>query len=263
MPEILSIGELLDLGNSASTAGLIPYSALEFNGSGDISAISGSAIAGGVDTTIVSSIASSYVESGISGKVDQSAFDDCCSSVQSALSGKLDASASGQFAPSGDYVFNSAYSSFTGNTINNISSMSSIVSGLTGDYLDKSASSMFQPSGSYVSASDMSAYVPFSGFEYSAGTQTITAISGSAIGGAGGGSEFDGVYTDNTLSGSGLSASPLGVVKMDLEFDSASLTRTITGDTAIVAVRYPVYLVSSSADATAQDVVYIVTGSLP
>lgn len=187
MPEILSIGELLDLGNSASTAGLIPYSALEFNGSGDISGISGSAIAGGVDTTIVSAIASSYVESGISG---------------------------------------------------------------------------LQPSGDYVDSSSMSSYVPFSGFEYSAGTQTITAISGSAIGGAGG-SEFSGVYTDNTISGSGLSASPLGVVKMDLEFDSASLTRTITGDTAIVSVRYPVYLVSSSADATAQDVVYIVTGSTP
>jgi hypothetical protein len=295
MSEILSIGELLDLGNSAATAGLIPYSALDYDGTGRISGISGSAIAGGVDSAVVSSIVSSYVESGISSKVDQSAFDNCCSSVQSALSGKLDASASGQFAPSGDYysasnpsgfitsadmsskldasassqfapsgdyVFESSYSSFSGDVLNNISSMSSIVSGLTGDYLDKSASSMFQPSGSYVSASDMSAYVPFSGFEYSAGTQTITAISGSAIGGAGGGSEFDGVYTDNTLSGSGLSSSPLGVVKMDLEFDSASLTRTITGDTAIVAVRYPVYLVSSSADATAQDVVYIVTGSL-
>ena len=292
MSEILSIGELLDLGNSAATAGLIPYSALAYNGSGYISGISGSAIAGGVDSAVVSSIVSSYVSS----KVDQSAFDNCCSSVQSALSGKLDASASGQFAPSGDYysasnpsgfitsadmsskldasassqfqpsgnyVYESSYSSFSGDVVNNISSMSSIVSGLTGDYMDKSASSMFQPSGSYVSASDMSAYVPFSGFEYSAGTQTITAISGSAIGGAGGGSEFDGVYTDNTLSGSGLSSSPLGVVKMELEFDSASLTRTITGDTAIVAVRYPVYLVSSSADATAQDVVYIVTGSLP
>lgn len=102
MPEILSIGELLDLGNSASTAGLIPYSALEYNGSGDISGISGSAIAGGVDTTVVSSIASSYVESGISGKVDQSAFDDCCSAMSSVVSSKLDASASSLFALSSD-----------------------------------------------------------------------------------------------------------------------------------------------------------------
>lgn len=258
MPEILSIGELLDLGNSAATAGLIPYSALEYNGSGDISGISGSAIAGGVDTTIVSAIASSYVESRVSSKVDQSAFDDCCSSVQSALSGKLDASASGQFAPSGDYVFNSAYSSFTGDTINNISSMSSIVSGLTGDYLDKSASSMFQPSGSYVSASDMSAYVPFSGFEYSAGTQTITAISGSAIGG----SDFDGVYTDNTLSGSGLSDSPLGVIHRNLVFGSSFIESTV-GDTTTVNVNNDTIIkaVSSSAEATANGILYVVTGA--
>lgn len=43
---VLSIGELLDLGGSASTTGLVPYSALEYNGSGCISGISGSAIAG-------------------------------------------------------------------------------------------------------------------------------------------------------------------------------------------------------------------------
>lgn len=174
MPEILSIGELLDLGNSAATAGLIPYSALEYDGTGRISGISGSAIAG-VDSAVVSSIVSSYVESGISGKVDQSAFDDCCSSVQSALSGKLDASASGQFQPSGDYysasnpsgfittadlsgkldasassqfqpsgnyVYESAFSSFSSETTGNISSLSSMVSavsGQTGDYVEKSS----------------------------------------------------------------------------------------------------------------------------
>ena len=291
MPEILSIGELLDLGNSASTAGMIPYSALEYNGSGDISGISGSAIAGGVDSAVVSSIVSSYVESGVSGKVDQTAFDNCCSSVQSALSGKLDKSASGQFQPSGEYysasnpsgfitsadlsskldasassqfqpsgnyVFESSYSSFSGDVVNNISSMSSIVSGLTGDYLDKSASSMFQPSGGYVSASDMSAYVPFSGFEYSAGTQTITAISGSAIGG----SDFDGVYTDNTLSGSGLYDSPLGVIHRNLVFGSSFIESTV-GDTTTVNVNNDTIIraVSSSAEATANGILYVVTGA--
>lgn len=227
MPEILSIGELLDLGNSASTAGLIPYSALEFNGSGDISAISGSAIAGGVDTTIVSAIASSYVESGISGKVDQSAFDNCCSAMSSVVSSKLDASASSMFQPSGEY-------------------------------LEASASSMFQPSGSYVSASDMSAYVPFSGFEYSAGTQTITAISGSAIGGT----DFDGVYTDNTLSGSGLSDSPLGVIHRNLVFGSSFIESTV-GDTTTVNVNNDTIIkaVSSSAEATANGILYVVTGA--
>ena len=255
MSEILSIGELLDLGNSAATAGLIPYSALEYNGSGSISGISGSAIAGGVDSAAVSSIVSSYVSS----KVDKSALDDCCSSVQSALSGKLDASSSGQFQPSGDYVYESSYSSFSGDIANNISSMSSIVSGLTGDYLDKSASSMFQPSGSYVSASDMSGYVPFSGFEYSAGTQTITAISGSAIGA---GSQFYGVYTDNTLSGSGLSDSPLGVIHRNLVFGSSLIESTV-GDTTTVNVNNDTIIraVSSSAEATANGILYVVTGA--
>lgn len=240
MPEILSIGELLDLGNSASTAGLIPYSALEYNGSGNISGISGSAIAGGVDTTVVSAIASSYVESGISDKVDQSAFDNCCSAMSSVvsskldasassmfqpsgnyysasnpsgfltsadLSSKLDASASSQFAPSGDYVFESSYSSFSGDVIINISSMSSIVSGLTGDYLEKSASGMFAPSGNYADSSSLSSYIPFS--SVSGSNSTITAINGSAIGGAG--PEFTGVVTDGTLTGNGLPNSALGV----------------------------------------------------
>ena len=129
---ILSIGELLDMGNSAATAGLIPYSALEYNGSGDISGISGSAIAGGVDTTVVSSIVSSYVESGISSKVDQTAFDSCCSAMSAVVSAKLDASASGQFQPSGDYAD---------------------ASSLSGK-LDASASGMFAPSGNYQSAGD-------------------------------------------------------------------------------------------------------------
>ena len=129
---ILSIGELLDLGNSASTAGLVPYSALEYNGSGDISGISGSAIAGGVDTTIVSSIASSYVESGVSGKVDQTAFEECCSAMSAAVSAKLDASASSQFQPSGSYAD---------------------ASSLSGK-LDASASGMFAPSGDYAPAGD-------------------------------------------------------------------------------------------------------------
>jgi hypothetical protein len=66
---VLSIGELLDLGGSASTAGLVPYSALEYNSNNEISGISGSAIAGGgsVDSAAVSAIASSYAESAVSG----------------------------------------------------------------------------------------------------------------------------------------------------------------------------------------------------
>ena len=97
---VLSIGELLDMGGSASTTGLVPYSALEYNASGAISGISGSAIAGmdlsskqdkltfgydtanrissidssalvGMDEAQVSSIASSYATSAASGKEDK------------------------------------------------------------------------------------------------------------------------------------------------------------------------------------------------
>ena len=146
---ILSIGELLDLGNSASTAGLVPYSALEYNASGDISGISGSAIAGGVDSAVVSSIVSSYVESGVSGKADQSALEDCCSAMSAVVSAKLDASASSQFQPSGNYQPSGDYYSAT-----NPSGFITTAD-ITGK-LDTTASSLFQPSGDYADASSLS-----------------------------------------------------------------------------------------------------------
>lgn len=127
MAEILSIGELLDLGGSASTAGLIPYSALEYSAQ-KITAISGTAIGGNVDSATVTAI----VNSSVSSKVDQSAFDQCCSSMSSVVS-SLETS---------------------------VTSMSSVVSGLTGDYLEKTASSMFQPSGDYAYSSSLSSYLP-------------------------------------------------------------------------------------------------------
>lgn len=144
-------------------SGKIGYSALEYNPTGEISGISGSALAT-TDPARVSAIASSYAESAvssisawsgyfssISSKADQSALEQCCNEVHSAL----------------DEV------------TNNISSISSTVSGLTGQYIEQSASGMFAPSGNYVSASDMSAYVPFSGLEGDG--SKITGISGSAI----------------------------------------------------------------------------------
>lgn len=329
MPEILSIGELLDLGNSANMSAYIPYSGLEYNASGAISGISGSAIAGGIESSVVSSIVSSMV----SGKADQSAVEDCCSAMsaevsakldatasslfqpsgnympsgdyysatnpsgfittadltdyakESALSSKLDASASSNFAPSGDYVFESSYSSFTSEVTNNITSISSTVSGLTGDYLEKSASSMFAPSGEYAYESSLSSYIPESAsgqfapsgdyadssslssyIPYSsvAGDDSqITSINGSAIGG----SEFTGVVTDLSLSGNGLAATPLSVVRMDLDFDTASLERSLSGNTATISVSpnytIPVKAVANSADATASNILYIVTGSAP
>lgn len=148
MPEILSIGELLDLGNSANMSAYIPYSGLEYNASGAISGISGSAIAGGVESSVVSSIVSSMV----SGKVDQSAFEQCCDEVHSALDEKMDKSASGYFQPSGEYIYASASSQFApSGDYAYASSLSS--------KLDASASGYFQPSGEYYSASNPSGFI--------------------------------------------------------------------------------------------------------
>lgn len=128
---LLSIGEILDLGNSANMSSYIPYSALDYDPTGAISGISGSAIAGGVESSVVSSIVSSMV----SGKADQSALEDCCSSMSSVVS----------------------------SIQNDVSGISSYVSGLTGEYLEKSASSMFAPSGNYMSASESSSFYPMTG----------------------------------------------------------------------------------------------------
>ena len=128
---LLSIGEILDLGNSANMSSYIPYSALDYDPTGAISGISGSAIAGGVDSSVVSSIVSSMV----SGKADQSALEDCCSSMSSVVS----------------------------SIQNDVSGISSYVSSLTGEYLEKSASSMFAPSGNYMSASESSSFYPMTG----------------------------------------------------------------------------------------------------
>lgn len=128
---LLSIGEILATGDSLNLSSYIPYSALDYNATGEISGIAGSAIAGGVNSSVVSSIVSSMVSS----KADQSAMEDCCSSMSSVVS----------------------------SIQNDVSSISSYVSGLTGDYLEKSASSMFAPSGNYMSASESSSFYPMTG----------------------------------------------------------------------------------------------------
>ena len=85
----------------------------EYDGDGKISAIDGSALAGGgggggVDSATVSAIASAYVESGVSSKLDSSASSSFYTTanesgfvdsayVESSVSGKLDSSASSSF----------------------------------------------------------------------------------------------------------------------------------------------------------------------
>lgn len=162
---------------------LIPFSGLDYSGTA-ITGISGSAIGGvgGTDSATVSAIASAYAESAASSKVDQSAFDNCCSSMSA-------------------YV--SAIQQDTAN-------ISATVSGITG--------------------------------------------------GGGGGP----VYHDATMTGSGLSSNPLGVKQMRLDFNSA-FTQTVVGNTATIgldtAYSMPVLIVSTPGEATASNVIYVVTGT--
>lgn len=158
MSEILSIGELLDLGGSASTAGLIPYSALEYSAQ-KITGISGTAIGGqgGTDSATVSAIASAYAESAASGKLDNSAsgtwypltgnpsgfltgVDLTPYAYESSVSSKVDQSAFDNCCSSMSSVVSSLETSVT--------SMSSVVSGLTGDYAYNSSLSAYQPKSS-------------------------------------------------------------------------------------------------------------------
>lgn len=269
-------------GVSADMSAYVPFFGLEYNDNGDISGISGSAIAAGLDSAAVSSIASSYAESAISSisgwsgdfssisskidwsssgvfqpsgdyaynsslssKADQSALEQCCDEVHSALDEKLDKSASGEFQPSGNYVYESAYSSFSSEVTNNITSISSTVSGLTGQYIEQSASSMFQPSGNYASASDLSAYVPFSGIEGEGGR--VTGISGSAIKGH----EYTGispVTVDNT-------ADTISVDHRTLCVDS-TMTAYNSGSSVVIGVNVAGLDLSSKLDASASSLFY-------
>ena len=227
-------------------SGKIGYSALEYNPTGEISGISGSAIAT-TDPARVSAIASSYAESAVSSISAWSGY-------FSSISSKMDASASSQFQPSGDYAYVSslsayvektAYSAFSSEVTNNISSISSTVSGLTGQYIEQSASGMFQPSGHYMSADDMSAYVPFSGLEGD-GTK-ITGISGSAIKGH----EYTGinpVVVDNVED-------TISVEHRTLAVDE-TMTAYNSGSSAVIGVNVESLNLSSKMDASASSLFY-------
>lgn len=134
--------------------------------------------------------------SAVSSKVDQSAFDDCCS----AMSG---------------YV--SSLSSDVSSLSSDVSSLSSTVSGLTGTYVEISsisaASSVWNSASAIPDKLDESAFTAY----------TSTA------------GQFTGVTTDSTLTGNGTTGSALGVNRMELDFDS-SMTTSVNGSTATVGV---------------------------
>lgn len=324
MSEILSIGELLDLGGSASTAGLIPYSALEYSAQ-VITGISGTAIGGqgGTDSATVSAIASAYAESAASGKLDNSAsglwyplegnpsgfltsVDLTPYAYASSVSSKVDQSAFDNCCSSMSSVVSSLETSVT--------SMSSVVSGLTGDYLEKSASSMFQPSGDYAYASSLSSYLPGSASSNFAPTgdyalnsslsgkldnsasstwypmsgnpsgfltehqslsayqdrSSISAWTGdmSSISSKLDESAFTS-YTANVNIHEYTGISPI-VVNNDTDQISLSATKVgidyslkayMSGGSALIGMTYPIKVVSASSLATGSNIIYVVTGS--
>ena len=185
------------------------------------------------------SIASkAWVEQNISSKIDYSALEYNQQNLITGISGSAIASnevdpnefipwsASGTFQPSGDYVYESAFSSYSSVIDNSITAISSVVSGVSGTYLEKTASGMFQPSGEYVSSTDMSAYIPFSGLDMSAGK--ITGISGTSLSAGKVYTGINPVYVDNT-------ADQIGVYRKTLAVDE-TMTAYESGDSAVIGV---------------------------
>lgn len=214
----------------------IDYSALEYNQQNLITGISGSAIA--------------------SNAVDPNEYIPWSASGTFQPSGDyLTATASSLFQPSGDYLSASessnyypmtgnpsgfitdeecqssylalsSFSSYSSTVDSSITAISSVVSGVSSTYLEKTASGMFQPSGDYVSSTDMSAYIPFSGLDMSAGK--ITGISGTSLSAGKVYTGVNPVYVDNT-------ADQIGVYRKTLAVDE-TMTAYETGDSAVIGV---------------------------
>ena len=214
----------------------IDYSALEYNQQNLITGISGSAIASNaVDPN-------EYIPWSASGTFQPSG--DYLTASASSLfqpSGEyLSASESSNYYPmtgnpsgfitddecQSSYLALSSFSSYSSTVDSSITGISSVVSGVSSTYLEKTASGMFQPSGNYVSSTDMSAYVPFSGLDMSAGK--ITGISGTALSAGKVYTGVNPVWVDNT-------ADQIGVYRKTLAVDE-TMTAYETGDSAVIGV---------------------------
>lgn len=232
---------------------------LTFGYSGEyISSINGSAIidtqGGGVTPEDVSAIASSYADDKLD-KTASSTFQPSGNyAYQSSLSSKLDASASSNFAPSGDYAYNSSLSGYLKN------SASSTWYPMTGN-----------PSGFLTAHQSLSGYVPKSAIssqssvwntvtgmvpksEISSRSATWNTVSAKADATAV--HTYTGVspvVVNNTTNLISLSAT---AVHLD-----SSLRTYNSGTSAMVGLTYPTVVVGNSSQATANNVIYIVTGS--
>jgi len=223
----------------------VDYSAIEYNQGGDITGISGSAIAAShVDPTVFvpwsasgafapsgdyayNSSLSGYIPASASGMFQpsgnyQSAGD---YAFNSAVSSKLDASASGSF------VLNSSFSSFSSNVESAITAINSSIVDIVNNVSSISG--------------NMSSYVPFSGLEGDG--MKITGISGSAIKGH----EYTGinpVVVDNVND-------TIAVEHRTLCVDS-TMTAYNSGNSAVIGVNVGALDLSSKMDASASSEFY-------
>ena len=255
---------LIDLGNSVSSL------------SSTVSGLTGTYLEQSASALFAPSGDYAY-NSSISGKVDQSAFDNCCSAMSSTVSALetsvtaissnvsgltgvyLEQSASSLFQPSGDYAYNSAlsgkldtsaFSGVSGNFVQNSAFTSYTASALTAidnsiSSIQSSMSSMSSDVSGKVDQSAMSAWIPYSALDYS-GT-AISGIGGSSLAGmgGGGGADYTGIYpvnVDNT-------AREIAVDSLPLVTDS-SMTSYASGDSSVIGVNLDI--MSGKLDKTAQ-----------
>ena len=237
---------------------------------GDVSSLS-STVSGLTGTYVEISSISGYSgiwndASGMSGKLDESAF---TAYTATATAGdftgvRTDSSLTGNGMPGSALGVNGMELVFDSSMETSISGNSAIVgvgTAITSGFIPTSESGNFQPSGNYVSSSDMSGYVdassisaassvwnsasaisslmPWSSLEGD-GT-SITAISGSAIGGGGtGGKTYSGiapVIVDND-------ADTISLSSRELVF-SSPLSAVASGNSAIVSIDLSAYALSS------------------
>lgn len=187
-----------------------------------------SSVSGKVDTTSLTAYQtvegmSAYqpsgdyaLNSGLSAKVDQTAFDDCCSSVQSSISSLTDSA--------------SALSADMSSLSSDVTSMSSDVSSISGDLSGKQDVTGMT---SYALSSDVSG---------------VISVVESSSGSWGGGVDYTGIvpiYVDNVGRTIDISSMPLGV--------DSSMTAYVSGDAMLFGVDGSVLNTLSSLSAWALD----------
>lgn len=126
--------------------------------------------------------------SAVSSKVDQSAFDNCCSAMSGAVSSlqvdvsAISAAVSGVTGQTGNYVEKSSISaeSSVWNTVSGkqdsgyyLSATDSALFQPAGNYLSSTDSALFQPAGNYLSSTDSALFQPVSGMSAYVDTATF------------------------------------------------------------------------------------------